>query len=390
MSANSRGSKRIASRRSASGVRRPARRASRTTQLSGCDCDRRDRAARDTESRDAEPARGSACRTTESARRRRRTSSAPVSSCHRRREMPRRAATSARWRWIRQREFRRSCEPGRVPRRGRRCRRGSHHQKRDRARRNAAAAMIAIAMACQSSCCARSTLPLPNDRAMALVTAPPIAPPDNICININPGRHERDRRQRNGPELTDVPGLHHADTRADDESRRIRSGHLEQRRENGSFEHHLGARRHPVFRRWARRPDGSSSIASDTSTPRLRRAAASMQDGGTLRRGKVEAAADRVVRRRARREMRRRKLERLARRAVDDDRIGDAAGCGIDDADADTVVGEVFVAPREQREQHRPEVEPFARQYVFIARRAFASTRVVRISRRRPARRAAA
>ena len=32
------------------------------------------------------------------------------------------------------------------------------------------------------------TLPRPSDRAMALVTAPPIAPPDNICISISAGK----------------------------------------------------------------------------------------------------------------------------------------------------------------------------------------------------------
>jgi hypothetical protein len=116
----------------------------------------------------------------------------------------------------------------------------------------------------------------------------------------------------------------------------------------------------------------NSSIESDTRTPRFRCIAGSTQHRGTLCRGKFEAAANRVVRRRSGREMRRRKLERLARRAVDDNRMRDAAGRGIDDADADTIVGEVFVAPREQREQNRAKVESFARQHVFVARRVFA------------------
>ncbi len=70
--------------------------------------------------------------------------------------------------------------------------------------------------------------------------------------------------------------------------------------------------------------------------------------------------------------MRRRELERLAGRPVDYDRMRDTPCSGVYDAHFYAVACKVFVAPRKQRKQHRAKVEPFARQYVFIARRAVA------------------
>ena len=54
-------------------------------------------------------------------------------------------------------------------------------------------------------------------------------------------KNERNGRQRRGAELTDVPGLDHADACLHEEAKRVRGGHAKQHRQDRAFDHLLGA-----------------------------------------------------------------------------------------------------------------------------------------------------
>jgi hypothetical protein len=48
------------------------------------------------------------------------------------------------------------------------------------------------------------------------------------------------------------------------------------------------------------------------------------------------------------------------------------SGLAVDDHDTGALGGEMLVAPREQRPEHRPEIAAGLRQHIFVSRRSFA------------------